>query len=122
MRPGDDVGALWEVELLLCFQQVGSQDLFSGVPVNFIRNLFAGGGGCLVFGSWATALQGGVNLLAMSVEPSLGISIAGGGEKWLLAQPRGCAGEILSKILAFGMNLSWTNGTEQPFSAIHHFC
>lgn len=93
------MGALWEVELLLCFQQVGSQDLFSGVPVNFIRNL-----------------------LAMSVEPSLGISIAGGGEKWLLAQPRGCAGEILSKILAFGMNLSWTNGTEQPFSAIHHFC
>lgn len=43
---GDDVGALliWEVELLMCFQQMGldSLEIFSGVSLDFVRNLLGG--------------------------------------------------------------------------------
>ena len=57
-----------------------------------------------MFGFWSTVLQGGVNLLAISVEPCLGIPAVGGGENCYQHKPRGRARKILSKILALEVN------------------
>lgn len=51
LRLGDDVGALviWEMELLMSLRQMGLDglEIFVGVSLDFVRNLF---GDCLMFG------------------------------------------------------------------------